>query len=133
MSDPVRRYRGQPPRSREETLDALARDLRRPARRDPAIPSFLWRVMKPFAGVAILGIIFAWSEGALSSITTPLGALSGSDCRIKGNISVNTGERIYHVPGQEYYEETRISREKGERWFCSENDARAAGWRKSRA
>ncbi|SFB58648.1 hypothetical protein SAMN03159496_05441 [Rhizobium sp. NFR07] len=30
-------------------------------------------------------------------------------CRIKGNVSINTGERIYHVPGQIYYEETRIS------------------------
>lgn len=55
-----------------------------------------------------------------------------SNCNIKGNISINTGERIYHVPGQEYYWETRISAEYGERWFCSESDARAAGWRKSR-
>jgi len=53
-------------------------------------------------------------------------------CNIKGNISLNTGERIYHVPGQQYYAETRISLEKGERWFCSEAEARAAGWRKSR-
>jgi hypothetical protein len=28
-------------------------------------------------------------------------------CGIKGNISVNTGERIYHVPGQKYYWATR--------------------------
>jgi hypothetical protein len=56
---------------------------------------------------------------------------SGTDCNIKGNISVNTGERIYHVPGQEHYLETVISPGKGERWFCSEEEARAAGWRKS--
>ncbi|WP_181166520.1 hypothetical protein [Mesorhizobium sp. B2-4-18] len=55
-----------------------------------------------------------------------------TSCNIKGNISYNTGERIYHVPGQEYYSETRISLLKGERWFCSEAEARAAGWRKSR-
>ena len=53
-------------------------------------------------------------------------------CNIKGNISYNTGERIYHVPGQQYYNETRISLWKGERWFCSEQEARKAGWRKSR-
>jgi hypothetical protein len=53
-------------------------------------------------------------------------------CDIKGNISYNTGERIYHVPGQEYYWETRIDSSKGERWFCSEDEARKAGWRKSR-
>lgn len=55
-----------------------------------------------------------------------------SGCNIKGNISVNTGERIYHVPGGYYYDRTRISPSKGERWFCSEEEARAAGWRKSR-
>jgi hypothetical protein len=55
-----------------------------------------------------------------------------SGCDIKGNISVNTGERIYHVPGQTYYSETRIDLLKGERWFCTEQDARAAGWRRSR-
>jgi len=53
-------------------------------------------------------------------------------CNIKGNISVSTGERIFHVPGQSYYDETRIRGEYGERWFCSEEDARAAGWRKAR-
>jgi hypothetical protein len=54
-------------------------------------------------------------------------------CGIKGNISVRTGERIYHMPGQKYYLATRINWwSRGERWFCSESDARAAGWRKSR-
>ena len=53
-------------------------------------------------------------------------------CSIKGNIS-NSGERIYHLPGQEYYAQTRINWFSGERWFCSEADARAAGWRKSRS
>jgi hypothetical protein len=53
-------------------------------------------------------------------------------CGIKGNISVRTGERIYHVPGQKYYFVTRINWSRGERWFCSEEDARAAGWRKAR-
>jgi hypothetical protein len=53
-------------------------------------------------------------------------------CPIKGNISKNTGERIYHMPGQEHYAETRIDLFSGERWFCSEADARAAGWRKAR-
>ena len=54
------------------------------------------------------------------------------ECRIKGNISTKTGERIYHVPGQRFYEQTRIDPGKGERWFCSEEDARRAGWRKSK-
>ena len=53
-------------------------------------------------------------------------------CAIKGNISYDTGERIYHVPGQQYYSKTRISLRRGERWFCSEEAAREAGWRKSK-
>ena len=53
-------------------------------------------------------------------------------CKIKGNVSIDTGERIYHVPGQRYYQQTRINPRHGERWFCSEAEARAAGWRKSR-
>jgi endonuclease YncB( thermonuclease family) len=56
-----------------------------------------------------------------------------SDCRIKGNISQNNGKKIYHVPGQRHYSQTRISPQHGERWFCSEAEAVAAGWRKSRS
>jgi endonuclease YncB( thermonuclease family) len=52
-------------------------------------------------------------------------------CAIKGNISKH-GERIYHVPGSEWYDATRIDPHKGERWFCSEDEARSAGWRAPR-
>lgn len=52
-------------------------------------------------------------------------------CVIKGNIA-SDGERIYHVPGGQFYDVTKISVAKGERWFCSEADAVAAGWRKSK-
>ncbi len=48
-------------------------------------------------------------------------------CRIKGNIS--SGGKIYHMPGQDYYEQTRIHTGKGERCFETEAQARAAGWR----
>ena len=55
--------------------------------------------------------------------------LGATDCKLKGNIS--RGGKIYHLPGQEYYEITRINARKGERWFCTESEARAAGWRKA--
>jgi endonuclease YncB( thermonuclease family) len=65
----------------------------------------------------------AASQQALATeVSTPTRLMSGS-CEIKGNISAK-GERIYHVPGQKYYDETAISPGKGERWFCSEADAR---------
>jgi micrococcal nuclease len=58
---------------------------------------------------------------------------SGSDEPvIKGNISYSTGEKIYHVPGGYYYGDTVIDEAKGERWFCTEAEAVAAGWRKSK-
>jgi len=50
---------------------------------------------------------------------------------IKGNIS-SSGEKIYHVPGGYYYDQTVIDESKGERWFCTEAEAQAAGWRKSK-
>ena len=46
--------------------------------------------------------------------------------------SGKNGTRIYHVPGGCYYDQTPINTSKGERWFCTENEARAAGWRRSR-
>ena len=61
-----------------------------------------------------------------------LPAANWGGCRIKGNISRHGGQHIYHVPGGHYYDQTRISASKGERWFCSEAEARAAGWRRSR-
>ncbi|MDK4727750.1 succinoglycan biosynthesis protein exoi [Rhizobium phaseoli] len=57
----------------------------------------------------------------------------GQSCKIKGNVSINTGERIFHVPGQRYYARTKINPQYVERWFCSEFEAWAAGWRKSKA
>jgi hypothetical protein len=88
----------------------------------PAIPIALL-----LAGVA--GVGYMSSGMALDRFAA---ALPGSGCLIKGNIAFDTGERIYHVPGQEYYDATGVSLLRGERWFCSEADARRAGWRRSR-
>lgn len=62
----------------------------------------------------------AWSQSAQEA---PV-----KDCPIKGNISAK-GERIYHTPYSRHYGRTKISEAKGERWFCSEAEAVAAGWR----
>ncbi len=52
-------------------------------------------------------------------------AAAGGACRIKGNHS-RRGEWIYHVPGMPYYEQTRP-----EAMFCTEAEARAAGYRRA--
>ena len=68
-----------------------------------------------------------WSSGC----TAPAKVTASGSCLIKGNIA-SDGDRIYHLPGQRYYEVTRITESKGERWFCTERQARDAGWRASR-
>lgn len=49
-------------------------------------------------------------------------------CPIKGNIAKG-GEHIYHTPWSPWYSRTRIDEAQGERWFCDEAEAGAAGWR----
>lgn len=48
-------------------------------------------------------------------------------CPIKGSIS--RGSRTYVLPWSSTYEKVRVRESRGERWFCSEQEARAAGWR----
>jgi len=66
-----------------------------------------------------------WRRGLNSSGKTPEG------CNIKGNIN-SKGDHIYHAPGTRSYGATKINESKGERWFCSEEEARATGWRAPR-
>ncbi|MGJ8621553.1 MAG: thermonuclease family protein [Yoonia sp.] len=76
-------------------------------------------------GLWAMQIAAPWDYRASQAAARP-----DPSCRIKGNI---TGDRrIYHLPGQRYYAQTRISTREGERWFCSTDEARAAGWRPSR-
>ncbi len=64
-----------------------------------------------------------------SSAASSVSSVSGS-CTIKGNIS-SKKEKIYHVEGCGSYNATQIDTSAGERWFCSEAEAQAAGWRKA--
>lgn len=52
--------------------------------------------------------------------------LPTNDCQIKGNIN-NKKEKIYHLPSGKYYEQVNP-----ESWFCSEEEAEAAGFRASK-
>jgi endonuclease YncB( thermonuclease family) len=70
----------------------------------------------------------AWRKARQTGEVVPTTTSGG--CTIKGNISGNG--RIYHMPGQRHYAETSISTARGERWFCTEAEARAAGWRRAR-
>jgi len=69
-------------------------------------------------------------RGLWGACVTPEAQAGCPQPLIKGNVS-SSGEKIYHVPGGAFYEDTQIDEAKGERWFCMEEDAVAAGWRRS--
>lgn len=62
--------------------------------------------------------------------TTAPSDQSSSQCVIKGNIS--SGGKIYHLPGCGSYSQTIINEVQGEKWFCTEEEALSAGWRKAK-
>jgi micrococcal nuclease len=54
------------------------------------------------------------------------------DCVIKGNISSTfNGEKIYSFPGCASYSPTVIDKDLGDQWFCTETEAKKAGFRKA--
>ncbi len=57
----------------------------------------------------------------MAEVGTPTG------CPIKGNVTANG--RIYHMPWSPWYGRVKMDGDKGKRWFCTEEEAVAAGWR----
>lgn len=52
-------------------------------------------------------------------------------CLIKGNSDPKSGTKIYHLPNCFNYEKIVINEKDKDKWFCSEKEAQAAGFRKS--
>ncbi len=67
----------------------------------------------------------AWDYRAGSWTSAEPAAPAG--CAIKGNVTA-TG-RIYHMPWSPWYDKVKMEGDRGKRWFCSEAEALAAGWR----
>lgn len=65
-----------------------------------------------------------FNEDAYQQTETDSPDIDG-ECRIKGNIN-RSGNKIYHLPGSPSYEETNP-----EQWFCTEQQAKDAGFRSS--
>ncbi|NEO14852.1 MULTISPECIES: cold shock domain-containing protein [Moorena] len=99
-----------------------------PTKRKPRKRNLLETVLGVviLAAMALFTIQFSRSRSP-SSITSS----TKPGCMIKGNISVTTGKKLYHLPAMEDYESTVIDLSKGERWFCTESEAIANGWRKA--
>jgi micrococcal nuclease len=72
------------------------------------------------------------SQNFSQTIPTPpiIQNQSSEQCTIKGNIN-SEGEKIYHTIGCGSYNKTQINEDAGERWFCTESEAKEAGWRKA--
>ena len=51
------------------------------------------------------------------------------ECTIKGNIT-RTGKQFYYMQGQKSYARIRMDKG-GRRWFCTAEEAEAAGWRRA--
>lgn len=86
----------------------------------------------PISHPTIVRVIPSYPVATTTATGCPAGCASPPPgCVIKGNISLDSGEKIYHQHGQEYYEVTTIDPRYGERWFCTEQEALANGWRKA--
>src|SRR5690606_14041239 len=48
-------------------------------------------------------------------------------CPIKGNVTSHG--RAYVLPWSRNYEKAKLRPARGERWFCTEAEAKAAGWK----
>ena len=53
------------------------------------------------------------------------------DCAIKGNIIQYTNIKEYALPECNRYSSTIVEKYKGEDWFCTEEEAKKAGYSKS--
>ncbi|OIO55546.1 hypothetical protein AUJ46_01090 [Candidatus Peregrinibacteria bacterium CG1_02_54_53] len=60
----------------------------------------------------------------------PQAQTGNGECVIKGNVNAKK-DRIYHLPGCGSYTQTQIRPGEGDRWFCTEAEAQAAGFRKA--
>lgn len=58
--------------------------------------------------------------------------LENPKCEIKGNIDKVTDTRLYYYPGCAQYEFTIVEKDIGEDWFCTEKEAREAGFEKAK-
>jgi endonuclease YncB( thermonuclease family) len=80
----------------------------------------------------ILGAAKAPENASTILLASASGPVAPSpDCTIKGNVNT-AGECIYHTPTSRWYARIQMKISKGTRWFCSVDEAEAAGCRETR-
>lgn len=69
-------------------------------------------------------------EGAINPDLEQDSPPFSDECVIKGNIS-KSYTKDYFLPGCPNYKRVKIDQRKGEKWFCTEEEAQAEGWQRS--
>ena len=89
-----------------------------------------WRVRNK--KTAILGSVKPPDNANTILLASASGSVAPSpDCTIKGNVN-HAGECIYHQPTSRWYAKIKMQIAKGTRWFCSVDEAEAAGCRETK-
>ena len=91
---------------------------------DTPVPAAAWGSEQTYSDSSYAQI----GSGVLGSVAQDT---SSGNCNIKGNVSTRNGnKKIYHCPNWRDYDKTQINYDEGDQWFCSEEEAIAAGFNK---
>ena len=102
----------------------------------PVVPDFEYkRYLAQRENVAISGKLGVWGN-CQEDLPKYFGdvtdmQIEDPDCIIKGNISTENPTKFYFLPNCVPYSQIKIDAERGERYFCSEEEAEEAGFTKS--
>jgi endonuclease YncB( thermonuclease family) len=89
-----------------------------------------WRVRNK--KTVILGAVKPPPNAHAILLASASGSVAPSpECTIKGNVN-SSGECIYHTPKSRWYAQIKMNISKGTRWFCSTEEAEAAGCRETK-
>ena len=110
--------------------EAAAREAKAGMWQGAFIAPWDWRVRNK--KTTILGAAKAPPNAHAILLASASGSVAPSpDCTIKGNVN-GAGECIYHKPTSRWYAQIKMQISKGTRWFCSAEEAEAAGCRETR-
>jgi endonuclease YncB( thermonuclease family) len=110
--------------------EKAARDAKAGMWQGAFIAPWDWRVRNK--KTTILGSAKPPENASTILLASASGSVAPSpDCTIKGNVN-RSGECIYHQPTSRWYAKIEMKISKGTRWFCSVEEAEAAGCRETK-
>jgi endonuclease YncB( thermonuclease family) len=113
-----------------EADEAAAREDKAGMWQGAFIAPWDWRVRNK--KTTILGAAKPPEDANATLLASASGPVAPSpECNIKGNVN-RSGECIYHKPTSRWYSQIKMQIAKGTRWFCSVEDAEAAGCRETK-